>query len=139
MTWETFKRPDVPRALWLTIMKSGNALSFSTKAWESIGKPVSVVLLFDRDQHVLGMRASADGEEGFKVTVIGKSSCVVAPKGLGDHFGIKPSEAVRRPAYVLDGVLCVDLKLPGTVVSKPRADHRIARVPDVAPPPTITA
>ena len=39
-----------------------------------------------------------------------------------NHYGIEPTESIRREAYLEDGILCVALKDPGVIVTARRKD-----------------
>lgn len=93
------------------------AISMSAAAYDAIGKPGAVELLYDRAEQIVGLRPVAP-EVGHAYPVRAQGGqpggpFIVAGRAFTKHFGIDTSVARRLPAIVEDGVLCVDLKASG--------------------------
>jgi hypothetical protein len=121
MPFETFKRRHMPSTEdpALTIQKRG-ALSLNTAAYEALGSPKYVELLYDRDERLIGVRkASAATPHAYSVRGVGNNEAtrVVSGKAFLSYYGIPRDVARRWIAEVQDGMLVVDLKQPGIEVS----------------------
>src|SRR5262245_16891594 len=121
MPFETFKRNsmvslDKPA---VTIQKRG-ALSFNAAAYEALENPKHVVLLYDRDNELMGIqKASASTPHAYVVRGVGnnRATHVVSGKAFLNYYGISREVARRWTAKMEDDVLVVDLKRPGFEVS----------------------
>jgi hypothetical protein len=114
MGFETFKRQRAAPATepTLTIQKRG-ALSLNTPAFEAMGKPEEIELLYDRDENIIGMRKAAPGTpHAYPVRAVGKTGAthVISGKGFLKYYGIERGIARRWPAEMRNGILAVDLK-----------------------------
>ena len=118
MAFETFKRQRAAAATepTLTIQRRG-ALSLNTPAFDALGRPKHVELLFDPDEKLIGFRkAASTAPHSYPVRAIGKNgaSHVISGKGFLKYYDIKRDVARRWPAEKRDDMLVVDLKQPGT-------------------------
>ncbi len=103
-------RPD--ESPHLTIQKRGD-ISINNTAFEGLGRPTAVELLYDPDSLAVGMR-SADPDSVTAVKLrpskarqnanVLPGSSFVNRNGLADYAG------KRYPARVVDGILVADLK-----------------------------
>lgn len=103
----------------MTIQKRG-ALSFNTPAFEALGSPKHVELLFDPDERLIGFRkTTAAAPHAYTVRAVGKTGAthVVSGKAFLAYYGIPRDIARRWIAEERDGMLVVDLKRPGTDVT----------------------
>lgn len=121
MPFETFKRHRAPstREPALTIQKRG-ALSFNSAAYEALGSPKHVELLYDREERLIGIRkTTAAAAHGYPVRGVGKNEAthVVSGKAFLSFYGIPRDVARRWMAEERDGMLVIDLKQPGTEVT----------------------
>lgn len=110
-----------PRGPSVTLTWRG-AISFSFAAWEQLGSPEAVTLLYDEDQRIVGFKA-ADGAErnAYAVRANGSVRTVMAV-AFCDYIGVRGTGESRRwPVYVEDGIACADLKQPGELVTSSRA------------------
>lgn len=89
-------------------------ISMGATAYEAIGRPATVELLFDRAERIVGLRPiPPEVEHAYPVRAQGGKSggpFIVAGRAFAKYFDIDTAIARRLPARVEDGVLCVDLK-----------------------------
>jgi hypothetical protein len=121
MPFETFKRNRMPSTgePALTIQKRG-ALSLNTAAYEALGSPKHVALLYDRDEKLIGMRkVPATAPHAYVVRGVGTNLAthVVSGKAFLSYYEIPRDVARRWTAQVKDDVLVIDLKQPGFEVT----------------------
>lgn len=91
-------------------------LSLNKIAFEQLGSPKKVVVLYDRQKNVLGLRATdKDVLHAYPVraVAIGGSTYVVSSGAAIHYFGIDTTN-IRYKSYLSDGVLIVDLNQPLT-------------------------
>jgi hypothetical protein len=121
MTFETFEKNRMPSKgrPAVTIQKRGS-ISLNTAAYEAIGEPSFVVLLYDREERLIGIRESdANTPHAYNVRGTGKNQAtrVVSGKAFLSYYDIPRGVARRWFAEERDGMLVIDLKQPGTEVS----------------------
>jgi hypothetical protein len=137
MSYEVFRRQRVPRALepHVTIHRRGT-IALNTPAWEALGSPTAVELLFDREKQAMAFRAvDASASHGYRLRPNGTSasSFVLSGTAFFQYYEIPLTrEARRMAAKINDGVLVVDLKqeglpLPARRASKPGGNPRSPR------------
>jgi len=121
--FEVFNRRASPRSTepLVTIQKRGT-MSFNRAAFEAIGEPEAVELLFDRDERVVGFRpVGADVPHAYRPRKQGNAyNYIIAGQAFTQYYGIDTGTARRYPAAMFDGVLAVDLKQAGTDATGPR-------------------
>ncbi len=121
MAFETFQKNRMPSKgePAVTIQKRG-ALSLNNAAFEALGSPSFVELLYDRDERLIGIRRSdEDTSHAYAVrgTGINQATRVVSGKAFLAYYEIPRDVARRWIAEERDGMLVIDLKQPGTEVS----------------------
>jgi hypothetical protein len=121
MAFETFQKNRMPSKGQpaITIQKRG-ALSLNNAAFEAIGSPSFVELLYDREERLIGMRSSDEGTShayAVRGTGINQATRVVSGKAFLAYYDIPRDVARRWNAEERDGILIIDLKQPGTEVS----------------------
>lgn len=114
--WEVFKRKRVAlrRAASVTIGKGGQLL-LSPVAWLLLDGTEAVDLMFDPDQHVIGIRPSA-ADNAFRVSGYRQRTKIISGRSFLAYFKIE-WRSMRFPAFLHDGVLCVDVSGPGLEVT----------------------
>jgi hypothetical protein len=127
MNFQVFQRripqriSDQPTA---TITMPGY-ISLNRAAHIALGEPVAVELLFDRAEHIMGLRpVPVETPHAFPVRPQGGKRggpVIVSAQAFTRHYGIRQAVSRRWSAYVDDGVLCIDLKQAGRVVTSNRA------------------
>jgi hypothetical protein len=121
MPFETFKRNRMPSTAQpaVTIQKRG-ALSLNTAAYEALGSPKHVALLYDRENELMGIQSvSGSAPHAYVVRGVGnnRATHVVSGKAFLSYYGIPRDEARRWIAEIQDDTLVVDLKQPGIEVT----------------------
>ncbi len=107
-TFETFKRQDAKRKKsepTVTVLKNGN-ISPSKDALDLLGRPVFVLLLFDKAQRVVGIRP-VDKESEYTYR-IGKAD-MISGKAFCNYFGIDYETSRRYPAHIYNDILIFNL------------------------------
>lgn len=129
--FESFSRGLVPLKSdpTLTIHKRG-LLSLNRSAFDALGSPDAVELLYDRQAAIVGLRTTS-GSAGDAVYVrpatrSASGPWVVSAMAFVRYYEIDTEVSRRWAAYLDDGVLCVDLTGPAESVSSNRA-RRVAR------------
>lgn len=122
--FEVFNRRAAPVTTQplVTIQKRGT-MSFNRAAFEALGEPEAVELLFDRQERIVGFRpVGGDVPHAYRPRKQGRTyNYLVAGQAFTQHYGIETDTARRYPAAMLDGVLIVDLKADSVVATGPRA------------------
>lgn len=98
----------------ITIRDRGLAV-VNAAAWEAIGEPTHVVLLFDKEQQILGFQGASEATpDSYPLAPLSKrdaSTRQVSVRALFRHFGIPLGTTRRYRAHVLShNVLAVDLR-----------------------------
>lgn len=104
----------------MTLQKRG-AISLNAAAFEALGSPKTVELLYEREKHEIGIRATTlDAEHAYVVRGVGKSGAthVVSGKAFLNYYEI-PLDVARRWPAKRSGrrMLTIDIKQQGTDVT----------------------
>jgi hypothetical protein len=111
-------------------VQAGGIFAVNREAHEALsaslddgGPAEAVVLLFDRDERVMGLRAvSPDVAHSYRLRPQSNSpSYLVSGRAFARNYQIPTDRARRYPAVMQDGVLTIDLKADPVVPRKPRA------------------
>ncbi len=128
--FEVFTRRATPvgKGPLVTIQKKGT-ISLNQEAFGALQEPETVELLFDRDERVIGIRpVDPVVTHAYRPRKQGRSaSYIIAGKAFTQYFDIPTDTARRYRAEAVDGVLTVDLKEEGVVVTGPRSKEAAAR------------
>jgi len=121
MAFEVFQKNRMPSKgePAVTIQKRG-AMSLNNAAFEAIGSPSFVELLYDPGERLIGIRkADEDTPHAYAVRGTGKNQAtrVVSGKAFLAYYDIPRGVARRWIAEERDGMLVIDLKQPGTEVT----------------------
>ncbi|MBX6765165.1 MAG: hypothetical protein K6T51_10995 [Rubrobacteraceae bacterium] len=106
----------------VTIQRSGN-FSLNKAAYDLLGSPEAVELLFDRERQLVGFRKTdPDNPRAFGLRAQGKNavSFMIAGRAFTRHYGIDTTAARRYPVQMQDDILVLDLKGEFADVSAPR-------------------
>jgi hypothetical protein len=124
--FDRFSRDQVARKRdpWVTIQKRGT-ISLNRSAYEMVGSPAAVELLYDADSRIVGLR-ECDPRDRDAVRVrspTGKDAgpFVVSAMAYLRFYEIAFDGSRRWLAYLEDGVLCVDLRTQSLAVTSNRA------------------
>lgn len=110
------RTPGVP---FVTLTERG-VISFSVPAYELLGSSQAVKLLYDDAEGIVGFKAAApDDENAYTFRRSGTTTRSLSAARFCRHVGIR--ETRRWPVYLEDGIVCADLKQPGSLVTSNRA------------------
>jgi hypothetical protein len=123
--FETFHRIELA---WsnepLVTIQRRHLISLNASAYRAIASPDSVELLYDSQARIVGLRPAESARD--TAHPVRRSSPTAGPYLISataflrfHQLDVKVS--TRWPAYVDNGVLCVDLATPGTAVTSNRA------------------
>lgn len=124
--FKVFTKRLVPLAQlpYVTVQRKG-ILSLNLSAFEELGKPEAVELMYDSDEEIIGIRAVEPTiEHAYPIRKSGETTILVSGIAFARFFNINSDTARRYPAVMDDGILCVDLKGGGTDVTGPRTGPR---------------
>lgn len=128
--FEVFTRRASPtgKGPFVTIQRKG-ILSMNREAYEAMGSPETVELLYDRDERIMGFRpVDPNVPHAYRARKQGASSSyLVAGQAFTHYYEIATDTARRYPATAIDGILVVDLKEPGVIATGPRVKDGEAR------------
>ena len=117
MPFETFKRQRFKPGTqpFVTIQRKG-VLSLNRAAFDALGDPEAVELLYDRENRSIGMRkVDSSVEHAYTVRSFGKGSTwLVSGTAFAHYYDIDTSVPTRRSGRLEDDVLVIDLNDPGT-------------------------
>lgn len=104
----------------VTIQKRG-LFSINRAAHALIGSPGTIELLYDKDQQIVGLRPTADDTpHGYTVRPQSPTKdtgpVIVAGTAFTQYYDIDTSMSRRWTPSVDGGILCIDLKDPGTPI-----------------------
>lgn len=123
--FETFTRSLVPlkREPHVTIQRRGT-MSLNKSAHVALGSPAAVELLYDAGERIVGLRAvdpRADHAYMVRPTNAANGPFAISAMAFTKFYGIVTDRSLRWPAYLDDGVLCIDLNQQATPVTSNRA------------------
>lgn len=101
-------------------------LALNKQAWEILGKPEAIVLLYARTERVIGIRPAAQGEDGaYPCRANGRHSKAISASAFFRYMSIPIGKTAaergvsyRLPLVMQDGIGTVDLKQQGTPVNR---------------------
>ena len=107
----------------VTLQKRGT-MSFNKSAHVAMGSPEAIELMYDAEEQVIGVRGvDPRAEHAYPIRETNNStSFVVSGRAFTQYYHIDTDVSRRYPAEINDGVLCIDLKVPGTEVTARRKD-----------------
>ncbi len=124
--FESFRKSNMSlkSAPHVTIQKRGT-ISINKSAYLAIDSPKAVELLYDRTRRIIGLRPTEPSDENsYAVRPAASASgpFIISAMAFTRFYDIDTSATLRWPAYVEDGVLCVDLdRAEGIPVTSNRA------------------
>ena len=122
--FEVFQRRSAPVVNQpLVTIQARGTMSFNRAAFEALGEPAAVELLYDRAERLMGFRpVDPAAPHAYQPRKQGRTAnYIVAGTAFTQYFGIETGAARRYPAAMLEGALVVDLKQPGTDATGVRA------------------
>ncbi|MGQ4818130.1 hypothetical protein ACQ1ZK_13345, partial [Enterococcus faecium] len=112
----------------VTIQKRG-LISLNRAAFALMGEPEAVELLYDRDEKIVGLRPV--GEVSAHSYPLRPQSnkqdsgpLMVGGTAFTQYYGIDTTVSRRWVPTLVDGVLCVDLKVEGAVATSNRSSDK---------------
>jgi hypothetical protein len=125
MAFEVYdkRRASASKHPYVTMQRRG-PFSFNRAAYELMGSPEAIELLYDRDEERIGFRpASPDRPQAFPVRAQGKNSVthIVAGQSFANHYGLDVSVARRYPVRMEGEILVLDLRGDSVEATGPRA------------------
>ncbi len=130
MAFEVFQKGSAPVSTVpsATIQKRG-IISLNRAAFDLIGKPPAIELLWDNDRRVIGLRpAPLESPNAYPArpqSSSGKGPILIAGSLFTKYIGVGTSEAARYVPTLEDGILCIDLSTPGQRVTSNRSRSRV--------------
>lgn len=135
--FEVFKKRMVPliKTPYVTIQKRGT-MGFNAAAHAALGSPQAIELLFDPHDRIMGVRAvDPHAQHAYPIRPNSGDqharTFLVSGTAFVRYYGIDTTVSRRWPATMQDGILCVDLKEPGTEVtgnrSRPKDNDPLGR------------
>ncbi len=126
--FEVFDRGAAPKPThpFVTVQRRG-LLSLNRAAYDLLGGPTAVQLLYSRARNIVGIRAGDPGDpRSYPLRVQGErgKTYLVAGAAFTQHYGIPTTEARRYQARLLGDMLTVDLNDDAPVVTGPRGKDR---------------
>lgn len=94
-------------------------LSLNEAAFNGLGRPKAVELMYSRTDRVIGIRAVDPAEPHAYVprTAVknqGRGPYIISGAAFFSHFDIRVDQTTRYTVTVQDDILVIDLKKPGT-------------------------
>jgi hypothetical protein len=122
MPFETFTRQrKTGRQPYVTMQKKG-VISLNKAAFDALGQPETVELLYDSEARLVALRkvdSSVEHAYQVRAPVENHATWLVSGAAFMSYYEIDNSESVRRPARLDDDLLVIDLNHPGV---DPRSD-----------------
>lgn len=123
MPFETFTRQRrAGRQPFVTMQKKG-VISLNGAAFEALGSPESVELLYDPDARLVGLRkvdSSVEHAYQVRAPVENHATYLISGAAFVSYYEIDNSESVRRAARIEGDLLIIDLNDPG---AEPRTEN----------------
>lgn len=111
--WEVYSRQgrNASSEPLVSIQRTGS-LALNKAAYDAIGKPEAVQLLFDRQEQLIGLRPAARGDENAYVVRRQERSSthLVAARTFTNYYDIDTSATRRYQTEMYDDVLGVHLQ-----------------------------
>ncbi|MBV9805117.1 MAG: hypothetical protein JO130_18090 [Solirubrobacterales bacterium] len=114
MPFETFTRQRRAGQPFVSIQKKG-VISLNRAAFEALGSPEFVELLFDRDAQLVALRrvdSSVEHAYQVRAPVESHATWVISGGAFLTYYEIENSKSVRRAARVEDDLLVINLNDP---------------------------
>ena len=136
MAFEVFDKRKAPLAKSpsVTIQKRG-IFSLNKAAHKLIGEPETVELLFDRENLVIGLRASEVSGHAYAIrpqTARDNGQVILSATAFTQYYDIDTTVSRRWEPYEKDGILCIDLKSHSVEVRGNRSKKSAEVVPGKA-------
>lgn len=110
--FETYKRQNRRSLSGLMITFAPNGvIRFSSAALEALGNPQRVVLLYDKEHKIIGVRNPERTEErdSFQVHRMLLGALYISAKAFVTYYDLDYGRTRRLPAFMQAGILCAPL------------------------------
>lgn len=113
----------------VTIQRGGRVMTINRAAYEMLGSPEAVELLYSKKNRAIGLRRVSKKEPyAFPTRAQGRkgrnpSNYLVAVQAFTKHYNIDASVAMRYPVEMQDDILTISLD-KGMVATGPRAKSK---------------
>lgn len=128
MSFEVFdKRAAVATKNPMVTIQKGGSFSLNRAAYELLGSPETVELLFDPNERLIGFRpVSSSNPRAYPIRPQGKNAAtfMIAGRAFGKHYKLDTSIARRYSTERRDDILVLDLKSDSIDVTGPRASMK---------------
>ncbi len=96
----------------LVSLQRNGVLALNLAAYEALGRPEAIALLFDPDERIIGLQPTTPEDlHAFTVRKNPRAQhYALAMKSFADHYGIALGETRRYRAEPMDGLLAVRLE-----------------------------
>jgi len=125
--FKKFRRKSMrsPKQPLITIQRRGT-LSLNQAAYQLLGEPNFVELLYDEDEQIIGLRATNDKDPDAYPVHKQKESLTYLIAGMAflNYLGIPFNEARRYVPKMIDDVVAIDLKSASKSVNGPRTSEQ---------------
>jgi hypothetical protein len=134
--FEEFTQRNTPassKQMRVSLHRKGN-FSLSQAAYEALGKPKSVVLLYDREKRAIGFKP-VQGEVRHAYTVRGQKntkSYLVGAIAFCQHYDIDTSKTRTFEPQMADKVLVIELAKAIDIAPRVRRNGKAAKEPQLA-------
>lgn len=119
--FEVFDRKSKPVATQpLVTLQASGTFSMNRAAYEALGNPEAVDLLYDREERVVGFRA-ADKEDAHSYPIKPQQNSLnyqTAGRAFCTYYNIETGSARRFAARMFEDILAIDLKESSQTVSR---------------------
>lgn len=124
MAFEVYDRKNLhtiaPKLEPVGTIRSNGDLTLSPEAFELMGAPESVELLYDPQNKIVGLRES-DEYHAYRVARHPSGWKLIAAKSMLNFYGVSITESTRYNVTLRDGMAQINLRKPIKVVSRNRA------------------
>jgi len=116
--WEVYKRTRAPASTPVVTVTQRGQLSLNDAAFEELGSPKAIELLYSRADRVVGIRPVDPSEPHAYVPRTraaknrGHGPYLIPGIAFFNYYGIEVEQATRYAATVRDGILTFDLNNP---------------------------
>jgi hypothetical protein len=128
MGFEVFDKRNAPlkQSPSITIQKRG-IFSITSAAFELIGRPATVEMLWDKDRRIIGIRGVEESPHSYRVRAQSAretGQVVISATAFTQYYEIDTEVSRRWKPFLEGDVLCIDLNQEGTIVRGNRSKSK---------------
>lgn len=121
MAFEVYDRKNLhsiaPKLEPVGTIRSNGDLSLSPEAFELMGEPDSVELLYDPQNKIVGIRQS-DEYHAYRISRHPSGWKLISARSMLAFYGISTAESTRYSVVLRDGMAQINLRKPIKVVAR---------------------